>query len=65
MQILEIVFLLSNLQKKLIKVNLGNISNSELIRIFTENIQKVELISQNNLKFIIEIDIENINYITL
>ena len=41
------------------------ISNIELIKIISENIQKFEKVYENHTHFIIEIDVENSNYITL
>jgi predicted nuclease of predicted toxin-antitoxin system len=50
--------------KKLIKINLGNIPNQELIRIFTENISTFEkLYSKPN--FLLEIDKDEINLIEM
>ncbi len=43
--------------KKLIKINLGNISNKELIRIFNDNIGVIKL------NFLLEIDRDNINLV--
>lgn len=58
-------FFINQSPKKLIKVNLGNISNIELINIISKNILKFEQVSQKHSNFIIEVDIENSNYITL
>jgi predicted nuclease of predicted toxin-antitoxin system len=58
-------FFVNQTPKKLIKVNLGNISNTELIKIVSDNILKFEHVTKNHNNFIIEIDIENSNYITL
>ena len=61
----NIVFFINKTPKKIVKVNLGNISNPELIKIISENIQKIEQLSQNHKNFIIEIDLEFTNFITL
>jgi predicted nuclease of predicted toxin-antitoxin system len=58
-------FFIKQTPKKLIKINLGNISNNELIKIFIENVNNFELVSNKYNNFIIEIDIENINYLTI
>ena len=42
--------------KKLIKINLGNISNTELLAIFTSILPKIETINKNEKIFIIEIN---------
>ena len=48
--------------KKLIKINLGNISNAELIKVFEININEF-LKFENKKSFLIEIDSNEINYI--
>ena len=50
--------------KKLIKINLGNISNSDLIEIIKENLPKIEKVSQNE-NFLIEVDSDGLTYSTL
>jgi predicted nuclease of predicted toxin-antitoxin system len=45
--------------KKLIKINLGNISNQDLISILEENIDSIKKINFNS-SFLIEIDKDNI-----
>lgn len=50
--------------KKIIKVNLGNIPNQELVRIFTENISTFEKLSSKP-NFLLEIDKEGINLIEI
>jgi predicted nuclease of predicted toxin-antitoxin system len=49
--------------KKLIKINLGNISNQDLIDIFAKHIDAIEKLNYKS-SFIIEIDKENISFIT-
>lgn len=48
--------------KKLIKINLGNISNQELIEIFTDNINSIHKINSSP-HFLLEIDKDDINLI--
>ncbi|HKJ43587.1 MAG TPA: DUF5615 family PIN-like protein [Sunxiuqinia sp.] len=50
--------------KKLVKINLGNIPNQELITIFTDNIRAIQklYLRQN---FLLEIDQDNINLIEI
>lgn len=52
-------FFVKNTPKKLIKINLGNISNKELIDIFSNNIEAIKNISTKS-NFLIEIDKEDI-----
>jgi len=52
---------LSQTPKKLIKLSLGNISTEQLIRILTDNIEKIRKICVNN-QFIIEINPNLISY---
>lgn len=54
--------LLRNKPKKLIKINLGNISNAELIKIFEINSDEI-LKFETQKSFLIEIDSTEINYI--
>ncbi len=54
-------FYVNNTPKKLIKINLGNCSNSELIQIFSENIRKIERLN-NYQSFIVEINKQNVQY---
>ena len=54
---------IKNSPKKLVKINLGNISNSELIHILSEVIKDDEII-ESSPYFIIEIDRDRITYIT-
>ena len=58
-------FYINKTPKKLIKINLGNITNIELIKIVSENIEKFNQIAIAYSNFIIEIDTENINFVTL
>lgn len=58
-------FFINRTPKKLLKVNLGNITNRDLIKIVTECMPKIENVSQNHQNFIIEIDLKSSNYITL
>jgi len=58
-------FFINRTPKKLLKVNLGNITNHDLIKIVTECMPKIENVSQNHKNFIIEIDLKSSNYITL
>lgn len=48
-------FLLNKTPKKLIKINLGNISNRELIEIFDRSISEIETINNNYNQYMIEI----------
>ena len=57
-------FFIKRSPKKLIKINLGNISNFELKSIFSENINIInQLYARPN--FLLEIDKENINVIEM
>lgn len=49
-------FLVNKTPKKLIKINLGNISNTQLIEIFDRFISKIETIDNKQECFMIEID---------
>jgi len=55
--------ILINSPKKLIKINLGNISNTELIDIFSKNIKAIEKLDKDADQYIIEIDKHNISYL--
>lgn len=48
-------FFIKGSPRKLIKINLGNISNEELIKIFTENLKVIERINKKK-SYMIEID---------
>ena len=54
-------FFLKNSPKKLVKINLGNISNLELIKIIDANLDKIEQLNTNK-SFIIEIDSNSITF---
>jgi predicted nuclease of predicted toxin-antitoxin system len=54
-------FYIKKSPKKLIKINLGNLSNFELIRVFSENLKYFEMLN-NNTMFIIEIEKTFIQY---
>ena len=56
-------FFVKNTPKKLIKINLGNISNKELIAIFENTVSKIETISNNNSSFIVEVDHDNLTFL--
>ena len=55
-------FFIKKTPKKLIKINLGNISNQELIRIISENIDSISKLSSKSY-FLIEIDKSYITFI--
>lgn len=57
-------FLLNQTAKKLIKVNLGNISNQELINILKENIELISSLNKRK-NFLLEIDNNQINHLEL
>lgn len=57
-------FLLSHKPGKLIKINLGNISNDQLLKIIESNMAKIESISREHLSFMIEINKENVWIVT-
>jgi predicted nuclease of predicted toxin-antitoxin system len=49
-------FLVHKTPKKLIKINLGNISNTQLIEMFNQFITEIETINNNHNQYMIEID---------
>ena len=49
-------FLINTTPKKLIKINLGNISNIQLVEIFDRFISEIETVNNNHNLFMIEID---------
>ncbi|MBG6062941.1 putative nuclease of putative toxin-antitoxin system [Flavobacterium sp. CG_9.1] len=49
-------FLINKSPKKLLKINLGNISNTQLIEIFDQYISEIETVNKNHNLFMIEID---------
>jgi predicted nuclease of predicted toxin-antitoxin system len=55
-------FLIKGVPKKLIKINLGNISNADLIQIITNNIDAIVKL-EGNAAFLVEIDKLQLNYI--
>jgi len=52
---------LQNSPKKLIKIGLGNISTIALIKILTQNLQKIQKIAGNDY-FLIEINSDTVSY---
>lgn len=54
-------FYIKKTPKKLIKINLENISNSQLIRIISDNLSSIEKLNKNPF-FIIEIDSKSIQF---
>lgn len=58
-------FFINKTPKKLIKINLGNITNTELIKIVVDNIADINQVAASHSKFIIEINLESINLTTL
>lgn len=56
-------FLLQNTPKKLIKINLGNIPNAELIAIFEKNIILMTKFADENENFMFEIDNNSISFL--
>ena len=57
-------YLLNHTPKKLIKINLGNISNKELLQIVENHIDQIEAIQQTNKSFMVEINKTGIWVIT-
>ena len=55
-------FFIHKTPKKLIKINLGNISNQDLIRIITENIHSIKKLNTKS-RFILEIDRDNVTFL--
>lgn len=58
-------FFVNKSPKKLIKINLGNITNSQLIKIIADNISNFDTLTSKHSNFLIEIDLETINFVTL
>lgn len=52
-------FFLSNSPKKLIKINLGNISNERLLEIFKRNMDDIQKLESKN-RFLLEIDFDDL-----
>ena len=57
-------FLLKRTPKKLIKINLGNISNNSLISIFEYRIEIIDTIDQQNESYMIELGEDNVWIVT-
>lgn len=55
-------YFINNTPKKLIKINLGNISNHHLMEILSENIDSIQRLNMK-LSFLIEVEIDSITYI--
>ena len=55
-------YYLRNTLKKLIKINLGNIANNELVEIFTDNISAIKKLDEKK-SFIVEIDKDITTYV--
>jgi predicted nuclease of predicted toxin-antitoxin system len=58
-------FFVNKKPKKLIKINLGNVTNQELITVFSKNIESFSKLSITYSNFLIEINSGNINFVTL
>jgi predicted nuclease of predicted toxin-antitoxin system len=56
-------YFVRNTPKKLIKINLGNISNTELIKVLSDNITSIQRLD-NEISFLIEVEKNYITYIT-
>lgn len=54
-------FYIKRSPKKLLKINLGNISNSQLIKLISENLSSIEKLNKNPF-FIIEIDTSSVQF---
>ena len=52
---------LKNTPNKLVKINLGNISNADLLLIIENNLSKIEKLNSND-SFILEVDNDNLIY---
>ncbi|WP_160110580.1 DUF5615 family PIN-like protein [Aequorivita lipolytica] len=48
-------FLLNSKPKKLIKIDLGNISNENLLKIMKEILPMIDSVNRGNIKFMIEV----------
>jgi predicted nuclease of predicted toxin-antitoxin system len=57
-------FFVKQTPKRLIKINLGNIPNQELINIFSDNIELIQKLDAK-FNFLLEIDKDSINLIEL
>lgn len=49
-------FMVNRTPMKLIKINLGNISNQRLIQILSDNLEAIKLLNSSSKRFMIEID---------
>lgn len=58
------LYFIKRIPKKLIKINLGNISNQNLIEILTDNIAKIQTLNSKP-NFMLEIDKDSIELIEL
>ena len=58
-------FLVQKSPKKLIKINLGNISNTQLIKVFDHFISEIETINKTHNQYMIEIDSHCIKVTTI
>lgn len=56
-------FLVNKSPKKLIKINLGNISNTKLIEIFNLNLNKIKSINDRHDSFMLEMDKDYLNLV--
>ena len=56
-------YFVRNTPKKLIKINLGNISNTELIKVLSDNITSIQRLDNEN-SFLIEVEKNYLTYIT-
>ncbi len=57
-------YLLNHTPKQLIKINLGNISNKELLKILEQHLDQIDTIHKSNNSFMIEINKTGIWIIT-
>jgi predicted nuclease of predicted toxin-antitoxin system len=57
-------YFIKQTHKKLIKINLGNIPNQELVTIFSENIHAIQKLDSKP-NFLLEIDRDNISVIEM
>ncbi|SHJ42310.1 Predicted nuclease, contains PIN domain, potential toxin-antitoxin system component [Tangfeifania diversioriginum] len=54
-------FYVKRTPSKLIKINLGNISNSELVQIITDNLPQIQKLNKNS-SFIVEINLNSVSF---
>ncbi len=57
-------FLVKRTPQKLIKINLGNISNNELIALFEQRISSIQAIDLQNESYMIELGLDNFWIVT-